>query len=425
MHHHYYYYHIQGVLIETVEERRRQQVVTAMRQAELTLQQQQQQQQQHDITNPIPPTEADLLYVRIPTDTSQPLQQLSFRLPEEEEKEEVVDADKKEHCSSSTISSCMPQWSDGLLEHLQMTFHMQRDATATKATVDIELLRRQQEESTIQLLGAGLNHGNTNTNTPLTVSDTTLREVAEQQASIETFTLVQPTPSNQYTGIVLYLDEVGMLKRLPLNTRASDYCSRAGFHPAPVFYGDVYMGRIQHVPPLTSQQQQEQQQHKNGSTRLLKNLSFVLGPDTVFDAPWLRAATAQNLQYQQQLNQSTGRTDVRQAGVAGSDGNVKQEDGYTWTQTEQEIEILVPLPFDAISKHVLVKFHPLRVDVLYQKEPITTVQLFERVDVDACTWTLDNNAATTSASGDQQQPLKRLVISMEKLEEAYWPRIVD
>jgi CS domain len=400
-------------LIETVEERRRQQVVTAMRQAELTL-----QQQQHITNSHIPPTEADLLYVRIPTDTSQPLQQLSFQLPSPEKEEVVVDADKKEPRSSGSIS-CMPQWSDGLLEHLQMTFHMQRDATTT---VDIELLRRQQEESTIQLLGAGLNHANTNTNTPLTVSDTTLREVAQQQASIETFTLVQPTPSNQYTGIVLYLDEVGMLKRLPLNTRASDYCSRAGFHPAPVFYGDVYMGRIQHLPPLTSQQ--EQQQHQNGSTRLLKNLSFVLGPDTAFDAPWLRAATAQNLQYQQQLNQSTGRTDVRQAGVAGSDGNVKQEEGYTWTQTEQELEILVPLPFDAISKHVLVKFHPLRVDVLYQKEPIITVQLFERVDVDACTWTLDNNAATTSASGDQQ-PLKRLVISMEKLEEAYWPRIVD
>lgn len=35
-----------------------------------------------------------------------------------------------------------------------------------------------------------------------------------------------------------------MLKRLPLNKRASDYALRAGFNPPPQFYGDVFMGRV-------------------------------------------------------------------------------------------------------------------------------------------------------------------------------------
>jgi CS domain len=336
-------------------------VIAAMHQADALQQQQNIQASDNE----------EVLYVMIPTDTSKPLQQLSFR------------PDKNAA-------------GDALVEHLQSSFSIRDDES-----IDIDLLRQQQQSQQTTLLAS------TSTDLP-TVSDTTLRKVSEQ-ASVETFTLVHPSPSNQYTSIVLYLDEIGMMKRLPLNTRASDYCTRAGYNPAPIFYGTIYMGRIQQKPRV-------------------RNISFRLGPDTSYDAAWLQSAMATNLQYQLEMNKHTGSSgNTRQAGVAGSDGNVQNEDGYSWTQTEQEIEIVVPLPIDAISKQVTVKFQPLHLTVLHNKEAKVSIPLFERVDVDACTWTLDSSISS-STNGNPvvaSEDHKRLIITMEKLEEAYWPRLRD
>jgi len=147
----------------------------------------------------------------------------------------------------------------------------------------------------------------------------------------------------------------------------------------------------------------------------IENLSFRLGEDTTFDAQWLQAATTQNLEHQMKMNQITGRSDEQQPGVPGGDGKDMQEDGYTWTQTEQEVEVIVLLPLDATSKEISVKFHSNSLQVFYQKEEKANLQLFEHVDVDSCTWTLDQGGSD----------LKKLVITMEKQEEAFWPRICD
>ena len=325
--------------METPEERHRQQVATAIQQADALLENQQ------------------VFYVLVPADASQPLQELSFAP------------------GSGT--------GDALLTHLQSAF-----VTKQKSDQDIDLELLRQHSPTQTLAAAG--------GMDLSVSDQTLREVAEQ-ANIETFSLVHPTPTNNFTGITIYLDEVGMLKRLPLNSRASQYCARAGYNPPPVFYGNVYLGRIRQRPTL-------------------RNESFRLGPDTAMDAPWLLAATAENMHHQQQMNEATGRTDVRQAGVAGSDGQAKEEaEGYSWTQTESELEVVVSLPLDAVSNQVRVQFHPLELTVRFANDTLVQISLFERIDVDSGTWTLE--------ASDSNR--KKLIVSMEKGEAAYWPRIKD
>lgn len=323
-----------GVLVETPEERKRGKVVAAMRLAD-TL-------------------GAEISYVLVPADTSKPLQELTFQ-------------------SITGIPG------DLLIEHLKSAFSKKSDEN-----VDVELLKSQ---ATQTLTGSA--------DTPGTVSDAALQQVAAE-ANVESFSLVHPIPANNFTGINIYLDEVGMLKRLPLNKRASDFAARAGFNPAPTFYGNVFLGRVQQKPAL-------------------KNVSFLLGADTAPDAPWMKAATTENLEYQMEMNRITGRSDLQQPGVAGGDGKSKEEDGYTWTQTEEELEIIVLLPSDAISKQIAVKFFPKKVTVSYQKESKISLQLFERMEMDACTWTLEKG------SDDQ----KKLVITMEKLEQAFWPRICD
>lgn len=76
------------------------------------------------------------------------------------------------------------------------------------------------------------------------VSESTLHSVAAG-GSVEVFRLVSPMESNHHKIINFYLDEVGLLKKLPLNARASQYALKAGFNPAPQFYGDIYVGRVQ------------------------------------------------------------------------------------------------------------------------------------------------------------------------------------
>lgn len=182
-----------------------------------------------------------------------------------------------------------------------------------------------------------------------------------------------------------------MLKRLPLNTRAAEYADLAGFNPPPTFYGDVFLGRVHRTAGVT------------------RNASFRLGEDTAYDAEWLQTAAADNLSYQMEQNSITGRS-ATQPAVAGTEGKAKQEEGYLWNQTEQELEVVVPVEQ---TKQIQVKFLPRILEVIEAGKLLVHLRLFERVDVDGCTWTVE---------GDDK---KQLVITMEKGEEALWPRIRD
>ena len=86
-------------------------------------------------------------------------------------------------------------------------------------------------------------------------------------------------------------------------------------------------------------------------------------------------------------------------------------------QTEEELEVIVKLPADTTSRDVKVTFKPQSLQVAYQKQVLVAVTLFERVDVDACTWTLEGE--------EEEEESRKLVVSMEKHEAAFWPRIRD
>ena len=298
----------------------------------------------------------EISYVWVPADDSQPMQERSVRVPANYRGDYLVDYLQKEFASGAD-------------------------------KVDISLLQQQAQ----QTLAAS-------PDTPSSVSEASLKQVA-QTASVETFTLVHPTPANQFTSIQIYLDEVGMLKRLPLNPRAAAYAERAGFVPAPQFYGNVFLGRVQKKPALVNQ-------------------SFRLGVDTAPDAPWLSRATTENLEYQTALNETTGRKNARQAAVPGSDGQAQVADGFSWTQTEEELEVVVSIPASINSKDLQVKFRPRDLAVTVAKEPKVSVRLFAQVDVDGCTWTVDRSSGNSDSSGT-------LVITMEKSDAALWPRMLD
>jgi hypothetical protein len=228
------------------------------------------------------------------------------------------------------------------------------------------------------------------------ISTSAMNAVAAE-GSVETFCLTHPADTNGYTGVYVYLDEVGMLKKLPVNKRAGAMGGACGYHPAPIFYGDIFVGRTRTKP-------------------IMANVDFVAGIDTDGSAEWIRRAPSENLAWQQAMNEATGKSaklkQMEQPAHAGTEGSVAQESNFSWTQDEEEIELTVPITASGVNKKQLkVVYKPRVVTVSYQGETIVRLELFESVDVDGCAWTLNSDKT-------------KVVVTCEKADPGkIWPRI--
>ena len=278
---------------------------------------------------------------------------------------------------------------------------------ADKTRVDAGLL---QQQATKQFSTGGTSNSNSSLKgpdgkpvdmDPSKISASAMNAVAAE-GSVETFCLVHPADTNQYTGVYIYLDEVGMLKKLPSNKRASGIGGACGYNPAPIFYGDVFVGRTRTKPKMA-------------------NVDFEAGTDTDYGrAEWMRRAVPENLAWQQAMNAATGKSSaLEQPAHAGTDGTVAQEDGFSWTQDGDEVEVVVPLVGSGSGtsaspvnkKEVKVVFRPRYVAVSYKGQAVERIDLFESIDVDGCTWTLNNDKT-------------KLIVTCEKADpEKIWPRI--
>jgi hypothetical protein len=305
----------------------------------------------------------DLKFVHIPHDETIPIRELATKVPE-----------SKHRLTKNS--------GDVLLQELKPYF------SALSKKVDLNLFK---DQATKHFGSADAPH----------VSEESMQKVVEQ-GQVESFALVHPTESNKYTSVSIYLDEVGMLKRLPLNKRAADLALKAGFNPPPKFYGDVFLGRTNYKPTL-------------------HNVDFTK-QDTTSKTKWLENATMENLERQAAMNQITGTNDL-QPDVAGENGVAKSEEGYSWTQTDEEIEVVVPLPSsdgdggkkvvtsrEAKAAGLKVKYFPKKMIVEFGGSALLSLDFFASVDPDGCMWTLD--------SGD-------LVVTCEKVDATSWPRVTN
>jgi len=258
---------------------------------------------------------------------------------------------------------------------------------ADSKTIDTNLLK---EQATKQFAGGGQLKGVD----PEKISTAAMQSVTAQ-GSVETFPLVHPADTNRYTGVYIYLDEVGLLKNLPQNKRASQMAATCGYHPPPLFYGDVFVGRCQTRPVMT-------------------NTDFEAPVDTSATAEWMQRAVSENLAWQQAMNVATGKpSGTTQPNVKGTEGEEVTEDSYVWTQTEEEVEMRVQQDDKSIMEKakLKVKFQTKSVKVEYDGRVLVDVTLYGKVDMDGCTWTLDDGGKT-------------LVVTCEKQDDGQmWPRI--
>ena len=140
-------------------------------------------------------------------------------------------------------------------------------------------------------------------------------------------------------------------------------------------------------------------------------MSFRLGTDSGPSAKWLQTAVIENLEYQQALNQSSGAEGRFQPPVVASDGTEKVETGFSWTQTVDDVELIVPLSDSSLSSRDLkVKFNARKVTVLAKGIQIFSLELYANIDPEGCTWTMEAG---------------KLVVSCEKGAAIMWPRVQE
>ena len=215
--------------------------------------------------------------------------------------------------------------------------------------------------------------------------------------STETFALVRPSDTNGHRGVYLYLDEVGMLKGLAPNPRAMALARECGFDNVQ-FFGDMYVGSVQADPgPLA-------------------NVDFTV-KELDSGSEWLKRAGVENYQYNQSMQQLQDamreKGGLAMGGSGGDDGMPGGDsDGYSWSQTDDEVELSVDVPEGTKSRDVKVTFKPgaliVKVGLM---ETVSLPALYRKVRTDECTWTFEGGAKA------------KVIVTLAKVDEQVWHQL--
>ena len=222
-------------------------------------------------------------------------------------------------------------------------------------------------------------------------------ENATKQGSAETFALVRPSATNGHRGVYLYLDEVGLLKSLPPNARADELAKACGFDGVR-FYGDMFVGAVQSEPSP------------------MHNVDFFVR-DLDSSAAWLRNAQSENFahnQSMQQLQDAMREKGGMVGGLGGGDDGgggfpCGSGEGYAWTQTDDEVEVVVTVPAGTKARDVCVTFKPRALAVGLKGAdgaPLVSIdKTFRATRPDESTWTVED---------------ARVVVTVAKMDEQVW-----
>lgn len=234
------------------------------------------------------------------------------------------------------------------------------------------------------------------TNQDVSITQGTIDKLSDV-GSVEAFPLAHPNEQNSFCKVAFYLDEVGQLKKLPPNRRASQFAALCGFQNVP-FVGDMFVGRV--GPPV------------DGSSNTPQNIDFALA-EFSSDAPWLKNVVQHNYQAGIAANKVAMESDLPSDG-ADSTAEVELAGGAVkWSETSENLEVSVQLPAEIkkfTAKDIAVKFTVTTVSVKVRNtssEPIERpgastvapqdfVVLLEgalagKVVVDECTWSLNGH----------------------------------
>jgi len=199
------------------------------------------------------------------------------------------------------------------------------------------------------------------------------------QGTVETFALVRPSKDTQpkpMCGTYLYLDEMGVLKALPRNNRASEIARACGLEVESPFHGDVYIGRVD-----------------IGASPV--RVTSLVASELNAGSKFMLNAPSENYQTQQAMFEYEKVAKEKQLGskTAEEQKAIDEERGWRWAQTAEDVEVTVTVPEGTTAKEVAVKFGGQVVSVALKRAPtapLADLKLFAPIRTDECTWTVGN-----------------------------------
>lgn len=232
---------------------------------------------------------------------------------------------------------------------------------------------------------------------------------AAAKGTVETFALCRPSSSTvplAHAGVYMYLDEMGVLKDLPVNKRATEIARGCGLDVESPFHGDTFIARVQVEPAPT----------RNASFRLSELHS---------GSEFYRSAPAENAAYDAAMHEY--KKAVAEKEVGG--GTVERRKasamarGWWHTQTAEEVEVSVVLPEGragdgaspprARDMRVDIRPHSLTVAIHGSTEPpLVELKLFAAVRPDQSTWVVGTGHGKPC-----------VVATLEKVLPQTWPQL--
>jgi hypothetical protein len=207
----------------------------------------------------------------------------------------------------------------------------------------------------------------------------------------------------------LYVDEIGQLKTLPRNSRASNLASLCGYVDVPLV-GDIYVGRVYMVSESAS----------FGS--IVHNESFPLS-DLSSDSSWIKGAHAENYERGIQTNQVSMHDD--KAALAEQHAKEKEVTGsgsasgaYKWSETTENVEINYTFDKKISAKELKVVIKSNSVTVS-NKSDVSLVyfavpELFKGIRVDDSSWSI---SAVNGGS------CARIDVTLDKVSPQFWGKL--
>ena len=178
------------------------------------------------------------------------------------------------------------------------------------------------------------------------------------------------------TSVQLYLDEIGVLRQRPRNTKAEHIAAEVAGLTGLSICGDVYVGRTSIV---------------DGKLRNVAFSIFDLDPGQ----PWARQARLEHHELH-----AANTTEMKK-------GN---HESYSWTQNDDDLEISVVVPSEFLAlgpitkKRVTLKFPHggIGLHLAIDTMPILSFpKLFDKVIPDDASWCLDDSKSSIILSIDK------------------------
>ena len=286
----------------------------------------------------IPTCPERFAYIRIPADTTSPIEECSF------DKVDLSD--------------------DKFIKHIKAYFSL----ASPESNVDRSVLMKQLSEHAKQDISK-------------TVDEQTLEQIMSM-TSVDIMTVSLPIAENGYVGVSMYCDDKGRSKNLPINDRATGLVMACGLVGQQLF-GDVFVSRM----------------FDDGENHWFR-MDFTM-KDVSSTAEWVKRTAeqmARKLHSGPASLSGLANQFFANSGNAGASTQIMDNitgpktsgttDTYKWYQTDDEVDITVPLGADVDDKRkVQVDIKPNHVRIVAAGVPIIDALLGDAVVVDESTWT--------------------------------------